>query len=396
MPKLTQAVWRYRHDKMTKLMDELAVDALVLSTADFFQYATNFHTDVQPWERPIFAVIPRQGEGFLVMNELSTNHMRFSVEAGKVWVTDVTYYAEHPMVQNRLPLISQLPEILADRLQRAGLHRARIATDAGSPVLTAAQRLLPELQVRVATAQCRSLRWQKHAEELAVMEALAGLSDWLQDRYRDNIRPGRLVQELDCAMASLFVQEAAERFPGEQFEVIRCWTLSGPASASPHGDGASCGARIKEGDVLVNIVIPRLNGLTIENERTWFCGAPDDQKKALWNTARDATNAAIDAAVTGRPVCAIDAAAQAVIERAGFADCIRHRTGHAIGIVHHEYPEDMAFSQRPLLDNEVYSAEPGLYLYGVGGFRIDDTVVVGATPRVLTRTPKSLEYATVG
>lgn len=56
----------------------------------------------------------------------------------------------------------------------------------------------------------------------------------------------------------------------------------------------------------------------------------------------------------------------------------------------------MAFSQHPLLDNEVYSAEPGLYLYGVGGFRIDDTVVVGATPRVLTRTPKSLEYATVG
>jgi Xaa-Pro aminopeptidase len=202
MPKLTQAVWRYRHDKMTKLMNELAVDALVFSTADFFQYATNFHTDVQPWERPIFAVIPRQGEGFLVMNELSTNHMRFSVEAGKVWVTDVTYYAEHPMVQNRLPLISQLPEILADRLQRAGLHRARIATDAGSPVLAAAQRLLPELHVRVATAQCRSLRWQKHAEELAVMEALAGLSDWLQDRYRDNIRPGRLVQELDCAMAS--------------------------------------------------------------------------------------------------------------------------------------------------------------------------------------------------
>ena len=68
MPKLTQALWRYRHDKMTQLMDALAVDALVFTTADFFQYATNFHTDVQPWERPIFAVIPRQGDGFLVMN----------------------------------------------------------------------------------------------------------------------------------------------------------------------------------------------------------------------------------------------------------------------------------------------------------------------------------------
>lgn len=396
MPKLTQAVWRYRHDQMVRLMDELAVDALVFTTADFFQFATNFHTDVQPWERPIFAVVPRQGEGFLVMNELSTNHMRFSMEAHKVWITDVMFYAEHPMVSNRLPLVSQLPEILAERLSRAGLRRSRIALDASSGVMAAVQRLLPDLNVRVATAEVRSLRWQKHAEELAVMQAMAGLTDWLQDRYRDAIKPGRLVQEMDCAMASLFVQEAAERFPGEQFEVVRCWTLSGPASASPHGDGASCGARIREGDVLVNIVIPRLNGLTIENERTWFCGRPDDQKKALWTAARDATDAAIGAAVTGRPVCAIDAAAQAVIERAGFADCIRHRTGHAIGIVHHEYPEDMAFSQRPLRDNEVYSAEPGLYVYGVGGFRIDDTVVVGATPRVLTATPKSLDYAIVG
>jgi Xaa-Pro aminopeptidase len=48
-----------------------------------------------------------------------------------------------------------------------------------------------------------------------------------------------------------------------------------------------------------------------------------------------------------------------------------------------------------LLDNEVYSAEPGIYAYGIGGFRLDDTVVVGSTPRVLTRTPKTLEYATV-
>jgi len=95
-------------------------------------------------------------------------------------------------------------------------------------------------------------------------------------------------------------------------------------------------------------------------------------------------------------VSGIDSAAQAEIEKAGFGDCIKHRTGHAIGIVHHEYPEDMAFNHRPLLDNEVYSAEPGVYAYGVGGFRLDDTVVVGATPRVLTKTPKTLEYATVG
>lgn len=64
-------------------------------------------------------------------------------------------------------------------------------------------------------------------------------------------------------------------------------------------------------------------------------------------------------------------------------------------MIHHEYPEDMAFSLRPLLVNEIYSAEPGLYVYGVGGFRLDDTVVAGKQPCVLTKTPRTLVQATV-
>ena len=86
---------------------------------------------------------------------------------------------------------------------------------------------------------------------------------------------------------------------------------------------------------------------------------------------------------------------RSLIEKAGYANHMLHRTGHAIGIQHHEYPEDMAFNHRPLLDNEVYSAEPGIFVFGLGGFRLDDTVVVGPTPRVLTHTPKTIEYATV-
>ena len=396
MPKLSQKTCDYRRAKMRKVMDDLQLDALIFTSADFFQFATNFHTDVQPWERPIFAIFPRNGAPCLVMNELSTHHVRFSIEQVKLWVQDIVFYAEHPKVVDRLPLITQVHELLAACLVKSGLQRARIGVESLSGALSAAQKILPGLQLRPCLAELRSMRWQKHAEELAVMEAAASLADWLQERYRESIRPGRLVQELDCAMASLWVQEAARRVPGEHFEVIRAWTLSGPASASPHGDGASCGQVIREGDVLVNILIPRLNGLAIENERTWFCGTPSSEQVALWTAAKDANVAAVNAARTGNPVSAIDAAAQQVIEKAGFAQYIKHRTGHAIGVMHHEYPEDMAFSFRPLLDNEVYSAEPGLYVYGIGGFRLDDTVVVGQEPRVLTHTPKTLEYATTG
>lgn len=376
-------------------MDALRVDAFIFTGGDFFQFISNYHTDVQVWERPIFAVLPRNGDGFLVMNELSSHHVRFSLEADKLWITDISFWAEHPRVGQRLHLAAQLPELLAERLRSAGLAHSRIAVEGGNAALAAAARLLPEASFRPANAEARSLRWQKHPEELELMQQVAASADWLQERYRENIRPGRLVQELDCAMAGLWVEEAARRFPGEQFEVVRTWSLSGPASASPHGDGRSCGARIEQGHGLVNILIPRLNGLTIENERTYFVGKPSPEQARLWTVARDATDAAIEAAVTGRPVCGIDAAAAAVIERAGCGHLVLHRAGHAIGVQHHEFPEDMAFNQRPLQDNEVYSAEPGLYAWGLGGFRLDDTVVVGATPRVLTHTPKTLAWATI-
>lgn len=392
---LSTAVRDHRLALMRGLMDREGYDALAFTSADFFQFATNFATDVQPWERPIVCVVPRDGEPFAVLCELSTNHWRFGLEAQKLWVTDVEFYAEHPRLANRLPLVTEWPQLVADRLRRAGLAKARIGADAAGGMLARAIALLPHLTLEGATAGCRQLRWVKHPEELQLLREIAALTDWVQDQYRQNIRPGRLVQELDMSMAAKLAEESAIRFPGQHLEIMRCWTLSGPASCAPHGDGRSSGQRIEKGDGLVNIVIPRVNGLVVENERTWFCGQPTERQKFLFETARAANEAACEAAITGKPVSGIDAAAQAVIEKAGVADLILHRTGHGMGTMGHEFPEDMAFNHRPLLENEVYSAEPGLYQWGLGGFRHDDTVIVGATPEVITHAPKTLAAQTI-
>ena len=394
MAFLGTEVRAYRLGLMRDLMDREGLDALALTTADFFQFATNFSTDVQTWERPIVCVVPRNGEPFAILNELSTNHWRYAAEDQRLWVSDSSFYAEHPRVGVRAPLVSQWPEMVAAKLKSSGLAAARIGADGGGP-LAKAVALLPKAKVEIIAAELRALRWVKHPEEIALMRRIAALADWVQDRYRENIRPGRQVQELDMAMAALMADEGGKRFPGEHLEIMRCWTLSGPASAAPHGDGKQAGARIEKGHGMVNIVIPRVNGLVVENERTWFCGEPSAQQKKLFETATAANEAAAAAAVTGAPVSAIDAAAQAVIERAGFGEYILHRTGHGIGVLGHEFPEDMAFNTRPLLEREVYSAEPGLYVFGLGGFRHDDTVVVGAVPEVLTKAPKDVKSQTI-
>jgi Xaa-Pro aminopeptidase len=396
MAFLSSKVFTQRLRDMRAMMEANGLDALAFTSPDFFQYATNFHVDVQPWERPIVAIVPRDGTPFSVMNELSTNHIRFARERGTLWFQDIHIYSEHPRVANRLPLVGQWPEMVAELLRSTGLGRGRIGVDSAGGPLGRVPALLPDLKLVPSLPPMRALRWIKTKEEIAVHRAAAELSDWGQARYRESIRPGRLVQELDSAMAALIVEEAAKRFPGENAEP-RCWTLSGPASASPHGEGAPTGARFGKGDVVVTICNIRLNGMVSENERTFFVGRPSNRQAALYEAARAANEAGSAAAIVGNPVSAIDVAAQSAIEQAGFGDHILHRTGHGMGVQGHEYPEDMAFNQRKLRAGEVYSVEPGLYVWGLGGFRIDDTVVIAAgKPQILTAAPRDIKSNTLG
>ncbi len=395
MAFLSTQVFERRLTELRQVLTDNNLDAAAFFGADFFQFYSNFHVDVRTWERPIACIVPLDGAPFMLMNELSTHHFKMALERGSIWIEDAVFYYEHPRPGDHARYTHEFPSILADHLRRRGLGDARIGYDSGGPLITAAAEEAGGITTRPLQDTFRRLRWVKHPEELALMRQAAELSDWAQERYRENIRPGRLVQELDRRMTALMVEEAARRFPGENLEVLTCYTLSGPASASPHGNGAQTGAVIEAGDVLVNIIVPRLNGCVVENERTWFCGPPSGEQERLFETARAANEAAIAAAVTGRPVSGIDAAARSVIETAGYKDHILHRTGHGMGLIGHEFPEDMAFNERPLLADEVYSAEPGIYVYGIGGFRFDDSVVVGETPEVMTQAPKDLKSQTI-
>jgi Xaa-Pro aminopeptidase len=394
MPFLTRATFDHRRGLMAAMMRADGLDALAFTSADFFQWATNFHVDVQTWERPIVVVVPLDGAPFALMNELSTNHLRGVRERDVMWVDEVTIYSEHPRLSARVPVRAQWAETLADLLRRHGLARGRIGVDAMGGPLGRVPTLLPDVRLVAFLAQMRELRFVKCAEELNVHRDAGALSDWGQARYRENIRPGRRLQELDFTLAAMISEEAARRFPGENAE-IRCLTLSGPASASPHGDGMPTGAAIEKGHGVVNICNVRLNGMMTENERTFFVGTPSNRHAALYEAARAANEAGAAAAVAGNPVSAIDAAAQAVIVAAGFGENILHRTGHGMGVQGHEYPDDMPFCHRPLIAGEVFSVEPGIYVYGLGGFRLDDTVVIGAAPEVITKAPRDLMSNTI-
>jgi Xaa-Pro aminopeptidase len=395
MGYLSRRVFDDRLARIRRALEDGDLAALAVVTPENFLYVSGYFLDVQPWERPVAAIIPRDGAPFLVMHELSTNHVRYATEHGSMWISDVHFYAEHYRMQNRTYVTPQWPHMVADLLRRRGIRRGRLGVDsAAGPILRVPDHL-PGLTCVEAGRILRDMRLVKCEEELTLIRQGGELSDWAQARYREHLAPGRPLAEIDTLVLHELSQEAVRRFPDYKIE-LRVSGLTGPNSACPHGISGNYAQVVERGHSVVNIIIPRLNGYVCENERTFLIGPPSREQAAAFEAAVEAQEAAAAAFVEGAAASDVDAAAQRVFERRGFGDRIIHRTGHGIGLAGHEYPDDIAFSYRPLEENEVWSCEPGIYLFGVGGFRHDDTVIVKrGRPELATRFPRDIESQTV-
>jgi len=393
---LPRTVFENRVATIREYLAENELEALAVLTPDNFYFVSNFFLDVAPWERPVAAVIPRDAEPFMVMCELSQNHLRMAQEIGKLWIPDWSFYTEHPRQVNRHYLTPQWTRLLAEKLESRGIYRGTIGIDGSAKQIQAVKQDLPFLEFENAEPFMRRMRRVKCEQELDFLRAAAGLTNFGQARFRENVKPGRPISVVDVETWMQMTAEACRLYPDEAIQ-IRGRSLTGVSSAAPHGIPGDIGRKVEVKDVIVNITVVRFNGIVCENERTYVVGEPaSDLVARAFEAAAKASWAAVGQMVTGNTVANIDGAAQKVIEDAGFGDNIIHRTGHGMGTAGHEFPEDTAFNCRPLETNEVYSAEPGIYIYGVGGFRHDDSVIVKpGKPEVVTTTPRSLAEQTI-
>jgi len=159
---------------------------------------------------------------------------------------------------------------------------------------------------------------------------------------------------------------------GNSFETI---VGSGPNGAKPHH---GCGDReIRAGEPVVLDFGTRVDGYPSDQTRTLvFDGEPPAEYERVHETVRAAQAAAVEAVEPGVAAEAIDRAARDVIEDAGYGDAFFHRTGHGVGLDVHEEPYIVAGNDRELEPGMVFSVEPGIYLDGRFGCRIEDLVVV--------------------
>ena len=211
------------------------------------------------------------------------------------------------------------------------------------------------------------LRAVKDEAELALLRASAAVADDAVRAAWAACAAGVTEREVFEAVAAAFAAGGA----APEFGIVG----SGPNSAFPHH---ATGTRaLQAGDAVVTDVGGRLDGYYSDITRMTFVGEPTDRYREVHAIVEAAVTAGIAEARPGATCGEVDAAARTVIEDAGYGEYFTHRTGHGLGLSIHEQPWVMADSEVPLAAGMVHSVEPGIYLPGEFGIRLEDIVVIG-------------------
>jgi Xaa-Pro aminopeptidase len=225
-----------------------------------------------------------------------------------------------------------------------------------------------------ATAVLRELRIRKDADEIELLR-LAGAA---ADRVVAQIAAGRLIGRTEADVAA----EVRERLLAEGHERAEFGIVaSGPNSASPHHEASD--RVIQAGEPIVLDIGGVLGGYCSDTTRTlWVTGGdeakgPDEEFRHLFGVLHTAQQAATAAVRPGVPSETIDRTARDIIDGEGYAENFFHRTGHGIGLEGHEDPYLVSGNTETLADGMAFSIEPGIYLPGRYGARIEDIVVCG-------------------
>ncbi|HZM19074.1 MAG TPA: Xaa-Pro peptidase family protein [Gaiellaceae bacterium] len=228
-----------------------------------------------------------------------------------------------------------------------------------------------------------SLRAVKEPGELDAIRQASRITDGVYERLAEEQFSGRTEKELVWRMTELFHELGADE-PAFAIDIA-----AGPTAASPH---AVPGDRVVQGGELVLVDAgARLDHYCSDCTRTFAVGDVSDSLREIYDVTKEAQQAGLDAVRAGTTGRDADAAARAVIADAGYAENFGHGLGHGLGLMVHEAPTLRPESTDTLDVANVVTVEPGIYLSGVGGVRIEDLVVVTDEGcEILTAFPKEL------
>lgn len=247
----------------------------------------------------------------------------------------------------------------------------RVAVDGGmrADFLLHLQAALDGVTFAPADKLIAPLRSRKSAEEIEMLARAAAQADRAMQAGMNACHPGATENEVAWAVESAFRQDGAQTV---EFTLI----AAGSNGAYPHHH--SSGRQLREGDAIILDIGATLDGYQSDITRMVYLGKPTEQFLQAYNAVLDANQRARAAVRPGVTTGEIDRTARSTLEAAGYGKYFTHRTGHGLGLEVHEAPWIMAGDPTVLEEGNVFSIEPGVYLEGQFGVRVEDIVTVTA------------------
>jgi Xaa-Pro aminopeptidase len=352
-----------RLDALRRRMHETATDLVAIGPSSHMAYMAGF--DPHGDERPVMLLVSRDHAGFL-MPALNVDSARQHTDLPFFpWRDDDGPNAALATLLEASKLPAN-PSVVLDETMRADF--ALLLLDA-----------LPGATRRFTGDTVGHLRARKDADEYARLKASALVNDRAVLAGFDALREG--VTELEIAAV---IREAYKAEGASAAFVSVCFGGNG---AFPHHHTGE--TKLKAGDAVLIDAGGKLDGYPSDMTRIGFFGKPGEEFETVRSVVEKAVLAALAAAKPGVKASAVDKAARDVITQAGYGAFFTHRTGHGLGIDIHEPPYLTATSDTVLDEGMVFSIEPGIYLPGKFGVRLEEIVILRADgPEILSDLPR--------
>jgi Xaa-Pro aminopeptidase len=349
-----------RIDRARKRMREADIDVLLVSVGRDLPYLTGY--EAMPLERLTMLVVPKDGEASLVVPRM---------EAARV--------VDLPEVFTLLPW-NETDEPIALVAKLAGTPTTAAVGD------TMWARFLVDLLTHWPSSTTRyvrstevmnSLRMRKDSAEIAALAAAGAAVDRIAAQLQAGQIPlaGRTEAEVSADLGARILAEGHQRV---NFAIV----AAGENAASPHhhaGDRV-----IRDGEIVLCDFGGTMDGYCSDITRCVFLGDPPAEVAEAYAVLHEAQHAGVLAGTVGTPCEEVDRVARRIISAAGYGDYFIHRTGHGIGMEEHEDPYMVEGNGLPLEPGHAFSVEPGIYVTGKWGMRLEDIVVAtDAGPRAV-------------
>jgi len=360
-----------RHHKLTKAITDHGLDALALNPGPSLPYLTGLHFHMS--ERPVVVFFSTDQDPIIVLPELEAlkiQNLPYSIQAFP--------YDENP---------GNWVKAFRGAIQAGGFEKGRLGVEPRALrvlELNYLKEAAPKAKFVSGEAAVAELRMRKDDAEIAHMKKAAEIAQAALQATLPKIKPGVTEREIATEIILQLLQQGSQsKIP---FSPI---VSGGPNSANPHASPTD--RKLKPGDLLVIDWGANVKGYFSDITRTFSIGEVDPELIRIAEVVKDANAAGHATAKPGVPASQVDDAARDVIDEAGYGDFFTHRTGHGLGLEGHEEPYIRSDNQLPLEEGMSFTIEPGIYLPGRGGVRIEDDVVVTADGlKSLTDLPREL------